>query len=117
MLRHVAVAPGITQIGSAAWQSRPQLQIVKLPPSVVSLQDGAFQGCYVFRQIEVPGCVQFGIRVFAECCSLSQVSPGKEACNALAPGAQIAPFESPLGSLPDRCLAIARLCARPPSMV
>ena len=51
MLRHVEVALGITQIGTAAWQSCHQLQIVKLPSSVVCLQDGAFQGCYVLRQI------------------------------------------------------------------
>ena len=49
MLRHVEVAQGITQIGSAAWQSCHQLQIVKLPPSVVCLQDGAFQGCYALN--------------------------------------------------------------------
>ena len=71
MLRHVEVTHGITQIGSAAWQSCHQLQIVKLPPSVVCLQDGVFQGCYALRQIAAPGCVQFGRRVFAECCSLS----------------------------------------------
>ena len=49
MLRHVEVVQGITQIGSAAWQSCHQLQIVKLPPSVVCLQDGAFQGCYALN--------------------------------------------------------------------
>ena len=55
-------------------------------------QDGAFQGCYALGQITAPGCVQFGRRVFAECCSLSMVGPGKGANSALAPGAQIAPF-------------------------
>ena len=42
MLRHVEVAQGISQIGAAAWQSCHQLQIVKLPPSAVCLQEGAF---------------------------------------------------------------------------
>ena len=46
VLRHVEVAQGLTKIGVAAWQSCHQLQIVKLPPSVVCLKDGAFQGCY-----------------------------------------------------------------------
>ena len=72
-LRHVEVAQGITQIGSAAWQSCDQLQIVRLPLSVVCLQDGAFQRCYALSQITAPGCVQFGRRVFAECCSLSRI--------------------------------------------
>ena len=35
MLRHVEVAVGIKRIGFAAWQSCQQLQIVKLPPSVI----------------------------------------------------------------------------------
>ena len=100
MLRHVEVAHGMTQIGAAAWQSCHQLQIVKLPPSVVCLQDGAFQGCYALGQITAPECVQFGRRVFAECCSLSLVKLGKGATNALAPGAQIAPFAF------ESCLAL-----------
>ena len=58
MLRHVEVVLGITQMGSAAWQSCHQLQIVK--PSVVCLQDGVFQGCCVLRQVAAPGCVQAG---------------------------------------------------------
>ena len=98
MLRHVEVAQEITQIGSAAWQSCHQLQIVKLPPpSVVCLQDG----CCALRQIAASRCVQFGRRVFAECCSLSKIGLGKEATNALAPGAQIAPFAF------ESCLALA----------
>ena len=39
LLRHVEVATGIQHIGIAAWQSCQQLQIVKLPTSVVSLAD------------------------------------------------------------------------------
>ena len=79
MLRHVEVATGIKHVGFAAWQGCQQLQIVKLPPSVISLEDGAFQGCYVLREITAPGCVQYSRRVFAECCSLSKVGIGKEA--------------------------------------
>ena len=44
------VATGIQHIGIAAWQSCQQLQIVKLPTSVVSLAEGTFMGCYVLRQ-------------------------------------------------------------------
>ena len=94
MLRHVEVATGIKHVGFAAWQGCQQLQIVKLPPSVISLEDGAFQGCYVLREITAPGCVQYSRRVFAECCSLSRVGIGKEAddANVLAPGAQLGRF-------------------------
>ena len=56
MLRHVEVAGGMKHIGFSAWQSCQQLQIVKLSPSVISLEDGAFQGCYVLKQVVAPGC-------------------------------------------------------------
>ena len=38
VLRHVEVAMGIQHVGIAAWQSCQQLQIVRLPPSVISLE-------------------------------------------------------------------------------
>ena len=63
MLRHVEVAAGIKHVGFAAWQGCQQLQIVKLPPSVLCLEDGAFQGCYVLREIWASGCVQYSRRV------------------------------------------------------
>lgn len=92
VLRHVLVTHGIAQIGAAAWQSCHQLQIVRLPYSVTYLQEGAFQGCCALRQITIPGCVQFGKRAFAECCSLSEICPAIGSSNTLAPGAQFAPF-------------------------
>ena len=57
-IRHVEVATGI--IGIAAWQSCQQLQIVKLPSSVVSLAEGTFMGCYVLRKVAAAGCVHCG---------------------------------------------------------
>ena len=91
MLRHVEIAEGIQHVGLAAWQGCQQLQIVKLPSSVLSLEDGAFQGCYALREVVAPGCVQFSRRVFAECCSLSRIGVSQEAddSNVLAPGAQL----------------------------
>ena len=91
MLRHVEIAAGIQHVGFAAWQGCQQLLIVKLPPSVLSLEDGAFQGCYVLREVVAPGCVQYSRRVFAERCSLSRVGVSQEAddSNVLAPGAQL----------------------------
>ena len=70
-LPHVEVAMGIQHAGFVAWQSCQQLQIVKLPPSVMSLEDGTFQGCYVLREVAAPRCDSR--RVFAECCSLGRV--------------------------------------------
>ena len=102
MLRHVEVATGIQHVGFAAWQGCQRLQIVKLPASVTCLEDGAFQGCYVLREITAPGCVQYSRRVFAECCSLSKVGDGKEDGdpNVLAPGAQLGRFAF------ESCLAL-----------
>ena len=93
-LRHVEVAMGIQHVGFAAWQSCQQLQIVKLPPSVISLAEGAFQGCYVLREVAAPGCVQYSRRVFAECCSLGRVGVSHETedSNVLAPGAQLGKY-------------------------
>ena len=85
-IRHVEVATGI--IGIAAWQSCQQLQIVKLPSSVVSLAEGTFMGCYVLRKVAAPGCVHWDKRVFAECCSLGSVGVNHETedSSVLAPG-------------------------------
>ena len=108
MLRHVEVAAGIKHAGFAAWQGCQQLQIVKLPPSVLSLEDGAFQGCYVLRETIAPGCVQYSRRVFAECCSLSKVGLGQETedSNVLAPGAQLGRYAF------ESCLTLASItCA------
>ena len=53
-LRHVEVTTGIRHVGAAAWQACQQLQIVKLPPSVISLAEGAFPGCYVLQEVIAP---------------------------------------------------------------
>ena len=100
-IRHVEVAQGLHTIGAVAWQSCQQLQIVKLPPSVVCLKDGALQGCYALTQVIAPGCVQFGRRVFAECCSLGSIGVSEEAENELVPGAQISPYAF------ESCLALS----------
>ena len=94
LLRHVEVAMGIQHVGIAAWQSCQQLQIVRLPPSVISLVEGTFQGCYVLREVAAPGCVQCSRRVFAECCSLGRVGVSHETedSNVPAPGAQLGKY-------------------------
>ena len=94
LLRHVEVAMGIQHVRFAAWQSCQQLQIVRLPPSVISLAEGTFQGRYVLREVAAPGCVQYSRRVFAECCSLGRVGVSHETedSNVLAPGAQLGKY-------------------------
>ena len=44
-----------THIGAAVWQSCQQLQLVKLPTTVVCIKEGAFQGCYALTQVVAPG--------------------------------------------------------------
>ena len=41
-IKHVRVEVGIHTIGEAAWQSCLRLQIVKLPSTIICLQDGVF---------------------------------------------------------------------------
>ena len=64
------------------------------PPSVISLAEGAFQGCYVLREVAAPGCVRYGPRVFAECCSLGRVGASHETedSSGLTPGAQLGKY-------------------------
>ena len=82
MLRHVEVAAGIRHIGFAAWQGCQCPQIVKLPPSVVCLADGAFQSCYVLREILAPGCIRISRRVLSECIALNRVGLYDQASGA-----------------------------------
>ena len=64
------------------------------PTLGISLAEGTFQGCYVLREVAAPGCVQYGPRVFAECCSLGRVGASHETedSNDLAPGAQLGKY-------------------------
>ena len=99
-LRRVLVEPGIQTIGASAWQSCQQLQIVKMPSTVVCLQDGAFQGRYALMMVLAPGCKRFGRR---ECCSLSQIGTTDNAINLPAPQAQISPYAF------ESCLALSQV--------
>ena len=104
-IRRVEAATGIQHKGIAAWQSCQQLQIVKLPPSVISLAEGTFMECYVLREVVAPGCVHYGRGVFAECCSLGSVgvSHVTEDSSALAPGAQLGKYAF------ESCLTLATI--------
>ena len=72
-VRHVQVEAGIRIIGEAAWRSCLRLQVVQLPNTVVCPQNGVFRRSYALQTVLPPGCKQFGIKVFEECCSLAQI--------------------------------------------
>ena len=69
-----------------------QVTIVKLPCSVVTIANAAFQGCYALTTVEMPGCLSLGARLFAECCALEQVGVVTESPCRLASGAIISPY-------------------------
>ena len=72
-LRHVSVEAGVNAIGAEAWQSCRHLRVVRLPSTVVRIADNTFRGCQLLNSITAPGCVEFGYKAFADCCSLQWV--------------------------------------------
>ena len=72
-VRHARLDAGFTAISPQGWRYCHSLRIVKLPDTVVTLGYAAFQGCYSLQVAEMPGCVEFGVRVFAECCALESI--------------------------------------------
>ena len=68
-LRHVSVESDVRLIGAEAWQNCRQLRIVKLPATVVGISDNAFRDCKLLNSVLAPGCLEFGYKAFAECCS------------------------------------------------
>ena len=69
-LRHVIVEEGIHTVGALAWQHCRHLRIVKLPATVVRIDESAFRGCHWLNSITALGCIDFGYKAFADCCSL-----------------------------------------------
>ena len=47
--------------------------MVRLPSSVVRTADNTVQGCQLLNCVTAPGCVEFGYKAFADCCSLQWV--------------------------------------------
>ena len=72
MLRHVEVAAGMKHIGFAALQSCQQLQIVKLPLSLVSLEDGVFQGCCVLKEVAACGACSSAVEFLPSAARFSE---------------------------------------------
>ena len=44
-----------------------------MPSSVVRIADNTFRGCQLLNCVTAPGCVEFGYKAFADCCSLQWV--------------------------------------------
>ena len=82
---HVQVDTGIRIIGEAAWRNCQRLQIVHLSSTVICLQTRVFRRCYILRTVLAPGCKQFGIQAFEECCSLIQIGVNGEATKPTSP--------------------------------
>ena len=72
-LRHVKVDTGFHTVSQQVWRYCHSLRIVKLLDTVVAIGYAAFQGCYSLKKVEMPGCVELGVRMFSECCALEQV--------------------------------------------
>ena len=49
-------------VSRQAWRYCHSLRIVKLPDTVVAVGHAAFQGCYSLMTVEMPGCVELGVR-------------------------------------------------------
>ena len=60
---------------------------MKLPPSIISLEDGTFQGCCVLREVAPPGCVQtaeeaqLGRHAFESCLTLTSITFARDHTN------------------------------------
>ena len=80
-LRHVSAESGIRFIEAEAWQNCRQLRIVKLPATVVGISDNVFRDCKLLNSVEAQGCLDFGYKAFAECCSLQWVHASEGAAN------------------------------------
>ena len=46
-LRRVSVEAGVRAVGAQAWQSCRRLRIVKMPSSVVRIEENTFRGCHL----------------------------------------------------------------------
>ena len=102
-VRHVQVDAGYRIIGEGAWRNCQHLQIVHLDSTVISLQTRVFCRCYALRKVLAPGCKQFGVQVFEECCSLIQIGIRNDATNQLAPQAELMPRAF------EKCTALRQL--------
>ena len=91
-VRHACLDGGFRIISPQARRYCHSLRIVKLPDTVVTLGYAVFQGCYSLQVAEMPGCVEFGFRVFSECCALERVGNIVDGGSHLAIGAIVSQY-------------------------
>ena len=72
-MRHVSIEAGIRAVGAQAWQCCRHLRVVRMPSTVVCIEENTFRGCHLLNSITVPGCIEFGYKAFAGCCSLQWI--------------------------------------------
>ena len=89
-VRHVRLDAGFRTICPQVWRYCHSLRVVKLPDTVIGY--AAFQGCYSLQTVEMPGCVELGVRVFSECCALENVGNITEGGSYLAIGAIVGQY-------------------------
>ena len=73
-LRHVSVETGIRAIEAEACQCFRHLRVVRMPQTVVRIAENTFRGCQLLNSITAPGCIDFGYKAFADCCSWIQAN-------------------------------------------
>ena len=91
-LRHASVESGIRFIEAEAWQNCRQLRIVKLPATVVGISDNVFRDCKLLNSVVAPGCLDFGYKAFAECCSLQWVYASEGIANVFNSEAKLGQY-------------------------
>ena len=64
---------GFCTVSPQVWRYCHSLRIVELPDTAVAIGYAAFQGCCSLQIVEMPGCVELGVRAFSECCALERV--------------------------------------------
>ena len=91
-VRHVSVEAGFSTINPQVWRYCHSLRVVKLPDTALVIGYAVFQGCYSLQTVEMPGCVELGVRAFAECCALESVGNITDGGSYLAIGAIVGQY-------------------------
>ena len=91
-VRHVCLDAGFCTICPQVWRYCHSLRVVKLPDTVLVIGYAVFQGCYSLQTVEMPGCVELGVRAFSECCALERVGNITDGGSYLAVGAIVGQY-------------------------
>ena len=82
-VRSIVIAPGVTAIGSGAFESFKNVTTVSIPDPVTSIGGMAFCNCPLLREVQIPDSVtKLGAYAFAYCTSLTSVTV-PESCRTI----------------------------------